>query len=144
VTDTETAASKALALQFMDINNRNDAEALVAMYADDATHEVMGTTPISGIYTAEQMKQSVPAIYGPFPDGKPLTIRNVVAEGDTVVVEIESPARHESGKMYHQFICWVLKFKDGKIVSSREYLDTQLVLEVLCDGGDFAPTSPDV
>jgi ketosteroid isomerase-like protein len=139
----EKDRNKALALQFMDANNRNDASALTNMYAEDGTHQVMGTTPISGVYTKQQMLAAAGAIYAPFPDGKPLTVIGIVAEGDTVTVEVDSPARHESGAMYHQFIHWVLRFRDGLLVQTKEYLDTALVIEVLCGGGAVTPASPE-
>lgn len=134
--------NKALALQFMEANDRNDASALAAMYAEDGTHTVMGTTPISGTYTKQQMLAAADSIFAPFPDGKPARVVGIVAEGDTVTVEIDSPALHESGAMYHQQIHWVLKFRDGKLTQTKEYLDTQLILDVLCGGGTVVPASP--
>jgi ketosteroid isomerase-like protein len=142
VTD-EKDRNKLLALEFMEANDRNDAAALAAMYAEDATHTVMGTTPISGTYTKAQMLAAAGAIYAPFPEGKPARVIGIVAEGDTVAVEIDSPARHESGAMYHQFIHWVLRFRDGKLIQTKEYLDTQLVVDVLCGGGVTVPASPE-
>ena len=135
--------NKALALQFMAANDRNDALALANMYAKDGTHTVMGTTPISGVYTKQQMLAAAGAIFAPFPDGKPAKVIGIVAEGDTVAVEIDSPARHESGQMYHQFIHWVLRFRNGKLIETKEYLDTQLVVDVLCGGGAVVPASPE-
>ena len=140
--DDETKRNKELALQFMAANDRNDAQALAAMYAEDGTHIVMGNTPISGTYTKQQMQAAACAIFAPFPDGKPAHVVGIAAEGDTVAVEIDSPARHESGQMYHQQLHWVLKFRDGQLVQTKEYLDTQLVIDVLCAGGSATPASP--
>jgi uncharacterized protein len=139
----EKDRNKALAPQFMEANDRNDALALAEMYAEDGTHTVMGTTPISGTYTKQQMLAAAGAIFAPFPKGKPAKVVGIVAEGDTVAVEIDSPALHESGAMYHQQIHWVLKFRDGKLVQTKEYLDTQLVIDVLCGGGAVVPASPE-
>lgn len=138
----EKDRNKALALQFMEANDRNDAQALALMYADDGTHTVMGTTPISGTYTKQQLLAAAAAIFAPFPTGKPAKVIGIVAEGDTVAVEIDSPALHESGQMYHQQLHWVLKFRDGKLTQTKEYLDTQLVIDVLCGGGVVVPASP--
>jgi uncharacterized protein len=139
----DASRNKELALQFMAANDRNDALALAEMYAEDGTHIVMGTTPISGKYTKQQMLAAANAIFAPFPEGKPATVIGIVAEGDTVAVEIDSPARHESGEMYHQFIHWVLRFRDGLLIETKEYLDTQLVVDVLCRGGHVAVASPE-
>jgi uncharacterized protein len=139
----EKDRNKALALQFMEANDRNDALALANMYAEDGTHTVMGTTPISGTYTKQQMLAAAGAIFAPFPSGKPATVIGILADGDTVAVEIDSPALHESGLTYHQQLHWVLRFRDGKLIQTKEYLDTQLVIDVLCGGGAVVPASPE-
>ena len=57
--------------------------------------------------------------------------------------EVETHALHESGAMYDQYYHWVLRFRDGLIVESKEYLDTALVIDVLCGGGQVTPASPE-
>jgi len=138
----EKDRNKALALEFMAANDRNDATAIAHMYADDGTHAVMGNTPISGVYSKQQMLAAAGAIFAPFPDGKPAVVTGIVAEGDKVAVEVESHAHHESGAMYDQYYHWVFRFRDGLIVESKEYLDTALVIDVLCGGGRLTPASP--
>jgi ketosteroid isomerase-like protein len=113
------------------------------MYADDGTHAVMGSTPISGVYSKQQMLAAAGAIFAPFPDGKPAVVTGIVAEDDTVAVEVETHARHESGAMYDQYYHWILRFREGLIMESKEYLDTALVIDVLCGGGQTTPASPE-
>jgi ketosteroid isomerase-like protein len=139
----EKERNKALALEFMAANNSGDALAIASMYADDGTHAVMGNTPISGVYSKQQMLAAAGAIFAPFPDGKPAVVTGIVAESDKVAVEVETHARHESGKMYHQFYHWIMRFRDGMLVETKEYLDTALVIDVLCGGGRTTPASPE-
>jgi ketosteroid isomerase-like protein len=58
-----------------------------------------------------------------------------------VTVEIDSPALHESGLMYQQQPHWMLRFRGGKLIQAKEYLDTQLVIDVLCGGRTVAPAA---
>jgi ketosteroid isomerase-like protein len=142
VTD-EKDRNKALALEFMAANTRNDAVALAHMYADDGVHAVMGTTPISGVYTKQQMLAAAGAIFAPFPEGLRCKVVGVVAEGDKVAVEVESQGLHESGAVYRQYYHWIMRFRDGLLIETKEYLDTALVIDVLCGGGLKTPASPE-
>jgi len=56
-----------------------------------------------------------------------MNVANVVAENDTVVVEARGDARTRDGRSYKNVYCFVLKLANGKIIESREYMDTQLV-----------------
>ena len=56
-----------------------------------------------------------------------MNVKNVTAENDTVVVEAQGEARTKDGRSYKNTYCFVFKFAGGKIVESREYMDTQLV-----------------
>jgi ketosteroid isomerase-like protein len=56
-----------------------------------------------------------------------MTVRNVVAEGDLVVFEAQGAARTKDGRDYKNTYCFVMTLADGKIVESREYMDSQLV-----------------
>lgn len=51
---------------------------------------------------------------------------NLVAEGDTVVAEIEGHAPLKTGEIYDNQYCMLFKFRDGKIVEVVEYCDTGL------------------
>lgn len=73
--------------------------------------------------------------YDGFPDGK-VTIDNLIASGDSVVVEFTGHGTHTgplttssgeipaTGRSITMKLCDVIEFRDGKVVSQRTYLDS--------------------
>lgn len=73
--------------------------------------------------------------YNGFPDGK-ITIDNILASGDTVVVEFTGRGTHTgtlvtsmgdipaTGRSVTLKLCDVVSFKDDKVVSQRTYFDS--------------------
>jgi ketosteroid isomerase-like protein len=129
---TEEERNRALVLRYIEASNRNDARAIANMYADDSMHTVMGTTPISGVYTKQQMLAGAGGVFAPFPDGLRFRLVGMIAEGDKVAFEVESVGQHVSGAIYNNHYHWLMRFRNGELVESKEYLDTQLVAKVLC------------
>ena len=70
-------------------------------------------------------------LFGPIREVLDGTIRmnvtNALAENDTVIVEARGEARTKDDRAYKNTYCFVFRFESGKIIESREYLDTQLV-----------------
>jgi ketosteroid isomerase-like protein len=70
-------------------------------------------------------------LFGPIREVLDGTIRmnvtNALAENDTVIVEARGEARTKDGRAYKNTYCFVFRFESGKIIESREYMDTQLV-----------------
>ena len=60
-----------------------------------------------------------------------ITIKNVVSEGDFVVVESTGEATTNNGKPYNQSYCEVFRFADGELREITTYLDTALSREAL-------------
>ncbi len=58
-----------------------------------------------------------------------ITIRNIIAEGEYVVVESTGKATTRTGKPYNQTYCDIYRFKEEKIQEVTTYLDTALVNE---------------
>lgn len=73
--------------------------------------------------------------YAGFPDGH-ITVDNMIAAGDTVVVEFTGRGTHTgplatsmgeipaTGRSLTLKLCDVLEFRDGKITAQRTYFDT--------------------
>lgn len=131
---SEVENNKLLARELVDAINRGDTQWFMDNYADDVVVWTTGNTLISGKYGKEQVEDFAGGIFEAFPEGLVFTIHGMVAEGDSVAMETESEGIHSSGKRYNNFYHMLVKFRDGKIILLKEYLDTELVTEVLCGG----------
>ena len=127
--------NKELARQFFHALSTSDVPKIVGTYADDGFVETMGQTLISGRFYKKQIEQAAGQVLGAFPEGIRFEIHEITAEGDRVAVEAESFAVHASGKPYNNKYHFLMKFSpDGKLLQFKEYMDTEMVTEVLCGG----------
>lgn len=55
-----------------------------------------------------------------------ITVKNIIAEGDYVVIESTGKAITKTGKPYNQTYCDVYRLENGKIQEITTYLDTAL------------------
>ena len=100
---------------------KGNPEIYAAHLAEDVQWNILGSSPIVGrdqVLEVSKMLQleSYPAI----------TVKNIVVEGDQVVIESTGEAKTKKGKPYHQSYCEVFKFRDGKLKEITTYLDTAL------------------
>jgi len=58
-------------------------------------------------------------------DGLKMTVQSSIGEGNFVALEVESSGDLQNGRLYRQQYHMLMEFRDGKIASVREYLDTQ-------------------
>lgn len=127
-------SNKKLARELVAAMNRADTQWFLDNYADDVLVWTMGNTLISGQYNKDQVAGFADGIFDAFPTGIRFTIHSMIAEGDSVAMETESVGEHVSGKRYNNFYHMLVKFRDGKITLLKEYLDTELVTDVLAGG----------
>ena len=123
--------NKKLVIEYFNCCNKNDADAIADQYAPDGVHVVMGRTKISGTFSREQMRSLSRNILIAFPSGMKFEIKSLMQEGDTVCCEIETFAKHANGKEYNNHYAWIFVFQDGLIKSSKEYLDTQHMVDIM-------------
>lgn len=114
--------------------SRSDSAAIVAAYADDGYVQTMGHTLISGKYTKAQISAAAGAIFETFPQGIHFTINAMTAEGERVAVEAESDGMHVSGKRYQNQYHFLFLFRNGQLITLKEYMDTERVTDILCGG----------
>ena len=131
---SEVDNNKQLARELVEAMNRADTQWFLDNYADDVLVWTMGNTLISGKYDKAQVAGFADSIFDAFPNGIKFTIHGMVAEGDTVAMETVSFGEHVSGKRYNNFYHMLVRFRDGKITLLKEYLDTELVTDVLAGG----------
>ncbi len=120
-----------------DAFNDRDLERGGAAIASDAE---LVDVPSGTIFRGpEGYKQSMQGWLTAFPDGR-IEITNLVAAGDTVVVEFTGRGTHTgplvgpageippTGKAGQMALCDVVRVKDGKIVALRSYYDIATLL----------------
>jgi ketosteroid isomerase-like protein len=127
-------SNKKVAREFIEGVSAGDVDAMMRCLHDEGSIETMGTTLISGVNDKKTVRGLAAHVQDAFPKGIKLTIHNLIGENDTVAVEAESLGVHSSGKIYNNKYHFLMRFRDGKIIYMKEYLDTEHVTEVLCGG----------
>jgi uncharacterized protein len=89
--------------------------------ADDVRWNILGENTIIG--KAEVLEVSKMLQLESFPI---ITIKNIVADGDFVVIESTGKATTKNGEPYNQFYCDIFKFREEKLIEVTTYLDTAL------------------
>jgi uncharacterized protein len=109
-----------------------DGMAFFNLLTDNATWTVMGSCPISGTYVGRQ--RLVEDALTPQREklaGPPTpTVINIIAEGDTIVIQWTGKGTTKTGQPYHNSYCYVVQMENGKITRGTAYLDTELVRSI--------------
>ncbi len=129
-----TEANKQFIRDFFKAMSNGDGDALAAAYHPEGKLMTMGNTLISGTRGVEEIQQFAPAVLEAFPDKLAFQINNITAEGDFIAVEAESDGQHVSGAHYHNYYHFLFELRDGKVYRLKEYMDTEMVTDVLCGG----------
>jgi uncharacterized protein len=109
-----------------------DGMAFFNLLTDNATWTVMGSCPISGTYVGRQ--RLVEDALTPQREklaGPPTpTVINIIAEGDTIVIQWTGKGTTKTGQPYNNSYCYVVQMENGKITRGTAYLDTELVRSI--------------
>ena len=100
---------------------KGDFEFTDMYLADDIKWNILGETSIEGKEQVLEVSKMLQLEYFPV-----ITIKNVIAEGNYVVIESTGEATTKNGKPYNQTYCDVFKFKEGQLKEVSTYLDTAL------------------
>jgi len=130
----DALSNRKIAAEYIAALGRNDVAALMEMYTDDMCLRVPGSTCTSGVYSKAQVRELGARVPEFFPRGLAFVVHGMVAENDSVAVEAESTGTHVSGKLYNNRYHFLIRLREGRICEVREYLDTQMVHEVICGG----------
>jgi uncharacterized protein len=101
--------------------------------ADDVHWTVMGHHPLAGIYhtKADFLAHTFARLDKILKEGVVLRVTNILVDGDTAVVEMESLSTALNGKPSDNRYCWIVHFSEGTIVKIRAYLDSALVQRLI-------------
>ena len=139
---TELKSNKTVCSNLLVAVGMGDVQAIADSYADDGYCETMGRTLISGRHSKEMVAAAADRILDMFPKGITFDVLNITAEDDRVTIEAVSHGDHVSGVHYSNHYHFFFKLRDHKIVAMKEFMDTELVTEVLCGGQRPEPGRP--
>ena len=108
---------------------KGNGEALLDALDDDIQWTLIGSTSLSRTYSGKQ--SVIDNFLGPFGETIDchihITPENFIADGEYVALQGRGESRTKSGVDYNNTYCWAYQFRNEKIVSITEYLDTELV-----------------
>jgi ketosteroid isomerase-like protein len=102
---------------------------VASIFADDMTWEIVGHSAASKKYTTTQqftdeVLQPFAARFAPDAPFRPVTIRGIYADGDTVVVMWDGAGTTIVGNEYRNTYAWFMTLADGKIVDGTAFYDS--------------------
>jgi uncharacterized protein len=112
-------------------NGKSDA--FFEHVADNVNWTVMGTHPLAGNYhtKADFFAHTFARLNKILKEGVVLRVTNILVDGDSAAVEMESLSTALNGKPFGNRYCWIVHFSDGTIVEVRAYLDSALVQRLI-------------
>jgi len=127
------AENKQLMREAFEALGRGDSRPYLDLLDDDFSFTITGQNPWSRTISGKEAVRR--ELYGPlfaqFADRYTAQLVNLVAEGDTVVVEHRGCVTTKRGQLYNNEYCLVCRMENGKLKSMKEYADSLLVDRVL-------------
>ncbi len=123
-----TQENKRTAREFFTRFSAGDIPGAVDLLSSDATWSLAGKRelfPVAGCYTKEEIAQLFARMASRLKSGLAMTVKNAIAEGDLVALEIESDGELKNGRAYQNEYHTLMRVSAGKIREVREYSDTQ-------------------
>ncbi|HKA88309.1 MAG TPA: nuclear transport factor 2 family protein [Haliangiales bacterium] len=119
--------NKEIAAELFARFSAGDIAGVLDLMTDDVTWRIPGKpelTPVAGPYDKDRLRRLFHRMLSQLKDGLKMTVLGAVAEGDRAAVEVESSGDLHNGRQYRQQYHFLMTFRDGKIATVREYLDT--------------------
>jgi uncharacterized protein len=123
--------NKAIVRDLIDALAELDAERFLSHLSEDVMFETPGQFAAAGIKTKGMVAKEFPPMRKIMPDGLKMKIVTMTAEDNRVHVEIEGKAKTSGGLDYNNRYHYAIILKDGKIISFRDYVDSDLVMRVM-------------
>ena len=110
-----------------------NSDAFFEHVADDVNWTVMGTHPLAGNYRTKSsfLAHTFARLNKILKEGVVLRVSDVLVDGDSAAVEMESLSTALDGKPFDNRYCWIVHFSEGTIVEVRAYLDSALVQRLI-------------
>jgi uncharacterized protein len=99
------------------------------LFAEDMVWRIEGHSVASREYaTAQQFIDEVlrpfAARFDPTRPFRPVRIRSVFADDDTVVVVWDGQGTANDGRLYENSYTWIMRLRDGKVVDGTAFFDS--------------------
>jgi uncharacterized protein len=89
--------------------------------SEDVIWNILGSSPIFGKEQVLEISKMLQLESFPI-----ITIKNIIAQANFVVIESTGKANTKTGKPYNQLYCDIFRFEEEKIKEITTYLDTSL------------------
>jgi uncharacterized protein len=123
-----TQDHKQIAAEFFARFSAGDIPGAVDLLSSDATWWLAGKPelfPPAGWYTKEEIAKLFARMASRLKDGLSMTVKNAIAEGDLVALEVESHGELTNGRVYRNEYHTLMRVAGSEIREVREYSDTQ-------------------
>jgi ketosteroid isomerase-like protein len=117
-----------LASRFFARVSASDIAGALDLLSDDVTWWLAGKPallPVAGVHDKAGTARILNSMVRQVTSGFHLRVKRAIAEGDDVVLEVESHGELRNGRTYSNEHCILMTIRDGKISAVREYYDTQ-------------------
>ena len=122
-----TVTNTRAARRFIERFNDNDIPGVLDLFADDICYRLMGKPdrlPSAGAHNKPQIAAVFERMNSRLDGGLRMWVKNTIAEGDQVAMEVESRGELKNGRIYNNEYHMLITLRDGKIVDLKEYYDT--------------------
>ncbi len=116
-----------LARSFFERFDANDIDGVLDLLADDATYWIAGKPkqlPGTGLLSKAQIAEVFRRMGEGLTDGLRMTVKNTVAQGDQVALEVESHGVLKNGRVYNNEYHLLMRLRGDKIAAVKEYYDS--------------------
>jgi ketosteroid isomerase-like protein len=102
---------------------------VASIFADEMTWEIVGRSMASGTYrSAQQFNDEVLHPFGvrfhPDTPFRPVNIRGLYADGDTVIVMWDGEGTTTAGTTYRNTYAWFMTLRDGMVIDGTAFYDS--------------------
>lgn len=106
-----------------------DGAPLFDMLDDAVEWTIIGNTRFSGVFhgKADVLERLLAPLRALLDGHLHITVDNILADGDYVVVQGHGASRTRAGGTYDNAYCWVYRWRGDRIVALTEYLDTEVI-----------------
>jgi ketosteroid isomerase-like protein len=117
-----------------------------SIFADEMTWEIVGRSRAAGTYGSaraftDDVLRPFAARFRPEAPFRPVHVRGVYADGDTVVVVWDGEGTTTAGTSYRNTYAWILTLRDGAVVHGTAFYDS-IAFDELWDGVSTDGTVP--